>query len=420
MVGSFWVLYGQKEGGFAKAVELQGTDGKTLMIHSKKVEGRDVTTENICTRPFAADWDGDGDLDIITGNFAGNFFVFAGEGAGKFGPAAAPVTTVDGEVLQVNGVHSDPFIIDWDGDGDIDLLAASSNGTIVWSENKAIDSDSTTGPVSGAPKLTAFKDLITQPSNGPSIPAAYNQGITDAYDVLEKDGFDKAEIAFAKLIDSSPEIADGYYHLACCFARRAQELKGMLKEAQQQKALFALGKAIAKGWVNKRWMNGDTDMTELRKLEGYKTLLKSIVEPAKPIGPTSSFRMHVEDVNGDGKLDILVGDNTSSGGGMREDLTEEELASFEKAQAQQKELRAKSAVIWDKYQQEFQDLVDAAGKELSDEEKSKIWKEQISPKMQKDEEMQKLNEAQSELWKEIQKYQVPYVSSGNVWLYLQK
>ena len=41
-------------------------------------------TENICTRPFAVDWDGDGHLDLVVGNFAGTFYWFKGEGKGKF------------------------------------------------------------------------------------------------------------------------------------------------------------------------------------------------------------------------------------------------------------------------------------------------------------------------------------------------
>ncbi len=418
MVGSFWVLLGKKDGGFAKSVELQGTDGKTLMIYSKMVEGKDLTTENICTRPFAVDWDGDGDLDIITGNFVGSFFLFNGEGDGKFAPTASPVKTVDGDVLRVSGGHSDPFVIDWDGDGDLDLMSASSNGTVVWSENTAINKGTTA--VSGAPMLSAFKDIITQSSNGSSVPAAYSQGINEAYIVLDKEGFDKAEEAFGKLIDSAPEIAEGYYHLACCFARRAQGLSGLLKDAQQQKALFTLGKAIENGWANKAWMSDDIDMTELHKLEGYKTLLKSIPEVSQPVGPTSSFRIHVEDVNGDGKLDILVGDHTSIGGEIREDLTAEQVVEFEKIQKRMAELGEALSAIWAKYEEEFQKIIDASDKPLTDKEKGEIWGDQIEPKVQKDEEMKKLNKEQSKLWGEIQRYQTPQVSSGNVWLYLQK
>ena len=33
--------------------------------------------------------------------------------------------------------HSDPFVIDWDGDGDLDLLSGSSNGGVYWAENRA-------------------------------------------------------------------------------------------------------------------------------------------------------------------------------------------------------------------------------------------------------------------------------------------
>lgn len=66
MVGSFWVLLDLDQVGFAKPAELKGSDGKTLMVHPGKERFVDwERSENTCTRPFAADWDGDGDLDLL-------------------------------------------------------------------------------------------------------------------------------------------------------------------------------------------------------------------------------------------------------------------------------------------------------------------------------------------------------------------
>ena len=93
-------------------------------------------TEKICTRPFAADWDGDGHLDLVVGNFSGTFYWFKGEGKGKFEPKPEQITS-GGKPLKIAGVHSDPFVIDWDGDGDLDLVSGSSDGGVYWAENKA-------------------------------------------------------------------------------------------------------------------------------------------------------------------------------------------------------------------------------------------------------------------------------------------
>ena len=93
-------------------------------------------TEKICTRPFAVDWDGDGHLDLVVGNFAGTFYWFKGEGKGKFQPKPEMIKAGDGP-LRIQGHHSDPFVIDWDGDGDLDLLSGSSNGGVQWAENRA-------------------------------------------------------------------------------------------------------------------------------------------------------------------------------------------------------------------------------------------------------------------------------------------
>jgi hypothetical protein len=132
MAGLFQVLYGKGGGSFRTAEALKGTDGQPLIIPANK----ENWTDRICTRPFAVDWDGDGKLDLVVGNFSGTFYWFKGEGKGKFKPRPEQIQA-GGLPLRVRGAHSDPFVVDWDGDGDLDLVSGSSEGGIVWAENKA-------------------------------------------------------------------------------------------------------------------------------------------------------------------------------------------------------------------------------------------------------------------------------------------
>ena len=124
MAGLFQVLWGEQTGAFRKAATLTGSDGKELLLPASKHDEVDVG--RICTRPFAADLDGDGKLDIVAGNFGGTFAVFRGEGAGKFVPEAQWLDA--GGARMAVEHHGDPFLVDWDKDGDLDLISGSAQG----------------------------------------------------------------------------------------------------------------------------------------------------------------------------------------------------------------------------------------------------------------------------------------------------
>ena len=149
--GTFQVLWGKEKDGFNSPSTLNGDDEKPLCIDAGDADDADIM--RLCTRPTAVDWNGDGKLDIVSGNFDGTFALFLGKGKGVFASQSTWIKA-EGKPLKVEGMHSDPVIIDIDKDGDLDLLSGSARGGVFWSENITKD------PKSKKFELTLFKTLI--------------------------------------------------------------------------------------------------------------------------------------------------------------------------------------------------------------------------------------------------------------------
>ncbi len=100
-------------------------------------QGRPLVMDLQMITPTAFDWDQDGDLDLIVGDEDGRVALV--ENTGSF-RGSQPVFTApqyfqqQADTLKF-GALATPFAYDWDGDGDEDILCGNTAGYIGWFEN---------------------------------------------------------------------------------------------------------------------------------------------------------------------------------------------------------------------------------------------------------------------------------------------
>lgn len=116
----------------------------------QNADGNPIDTGQASTA-FAVDWDADGDLDLVTGNIKGQVHLVPNEGSRAEPSYGEPVKLDVDSDLRGRGGDSGPIIADWDQDGLGDLLVGMGDGSVLWFPN--------TGS-SGAPEFGEAEELV--------------------------------------------------------------------------------------------------------------------------------------------------------------------------------------------------------------------------------------------------------------------
>lgn len=138
-----------------------GTTAAPQYASPEKIEadGKPIDTFG-CPSPNCGDFDGDGDLDLICGEFLDGFTFFENIGTRRVPRYAAGqrVQQNDGLPLTMELQMIVPVAFDWDRDGDLDLIVGDEDGRVAFIENVRRgrrDSDKNSDPSGAVPVFAA-------------------------------------------------------------------------------------------------------------------------------------------------------------------------------------------------------------------------------------------------------------------------
>ena len=207
-------------------VEWETTDeGRFAIYHGKRIRytpDKPIASTGAASTVHPVDWDGDGDLDLIVGDIRGNVYLVPNEGTAKaYAFAKETQLKAGGELLKVRS-RAGPYAADWDGDGDFDLLVGDDQGRVTLYRN--------TGSAT-APQLAAGQELVSsgKTSFGGQVPTEAVRGTRVKICVADWNSDGKPDLLVGDLASQKPDNPEPTPEEKAEFDKRREEL-GTIRE----------------------------------------------------------------------------------------------------------------------------------------------------------------------------------------------
>lgn len=235
------------ENGYQQAKPILDRDGEIVLISafwndedSKWDKSDRSDSEGHCTSVSVVDWDADGDFDLLLGDYyGGKLFLKINEGTAKepkFATANVAVEAAGAPVVIQKGLAT-PVVVDWDNDGLFDILCGGSKGGVFFFRN--------TG-VKGSPAFAAATTLLEPVDKTDSfigrVPSFKNQptqpGSSIHIEPVDYDGDGDLDLLVG---GRSSWLTDDAEELTEKEQARFEKLKGEMAEASQRLSAMIKG-----------------------------------------------------------------------------------------------------------------------------------------------------------------------------------
>lgn len=176
-------------------------EGTFVNYHGKRLKStpeKPIAITGTASAAHAADWDGDGDFDLLVGDIRGKLHLVPNEGTAEdyaFGKGRR--LKADGAPIRVEG-DAGPFVADWDGDGDLDLLSGAGDGSVSLYRNVGSRTE---------PALAAAEQLVPpgEVAYGSDAPAEPRRGIRSKVCAADWNGDGRLDLLVGDFATQKPD-----------------------------------------------------------------------------------------------------------------------------------------------------------------------------------------------------------------------